>query len=31
VIARDRAREPLWGDVAKRLFASDVERFAREP
>jgi hypothetical protein len=31
MIARDLAREPLWGDVAKRLFASDVERFAREP
>jgi hypothetical protein len=31
MIARDLAREPLWGDVARRLFASEVERFAREP
>jgi hypothetical protein len=31
MIARDLAREPLWGDVAKRLFASEVDRFAREP
>jgi hypothetical protein len=31
MIARDLAREPLWGDVARRRFASDVERFAREP
>jgi hypothetical protein len=31
MIARDLAREPLWGDVARRRFASDIERFAREP
>jgi hypothetical protein len=30
MIAVDLAREPLWGDVAKRLFAGDVERFARD-
>jgi hypothetical protein len=30
MIAGDLAREPLWGDVAKRLFAGDVERFARD-
>ena len=31
MIARDLAREPLWGDVARRLFAPEVERFARDP
>jgi hypothetical protein len=29
--AGDLAREPLWGDVARRLFARDVERFAQDP
>jgi hypothetical protein len=31
MVARDLAREPLWGDTAKRLFGREVERFAREP
>ena len=29
MVNRDLAREPLWGDVAQRLFAREVERFAR--
>ena len=28
MIDQDLAREPRWGDVAQRLFARDVERFA---
>jgi hypothetical protein len=31
MVELDLAREPLWGDVARRLFAVEVERFAREP
>jgi len=27
MVNRDLAREPLWGDVAQRLFARDAERF----
>jgi len=31
MVDQDLAREPRWGDVAQRLFARDVERFAGEP
>ena len=29
MVDRDLAREPRWGDAAQRLFAREVERFAR--
>jgi len=28
MVKRDLAREPLWGDIAQRLFAREAERFA---
>lgn len=30
MVDRDLAREPRWGNVARRLFASEVERLSRE-
>jgi len=30
MVDKDLAREPLWGDRAERLFAREVEQFARE-